>query len=155
MLSFRSLPVPSILAPSMPLPVDSPVSSVYSPAPFLILAFCRSLLSAYESSTYEMAPGVLLTAVATPSDLAAPVPPLAFQALAWSYFHSAWAALLRYLVKLSVVPDSSERCTAVMAVSGSLAPEFCAAIAGSFHLVIWLSKILARVGASSWRLSRP
>src|SRR4051812_6553968 len=102
-----------------------------------------------------MVPGVLLTRPATPSDFAAPVPPGAFHALAWSKVQSAVAVLLRYLVKLSVVPDSSERCTAWIAVDGSLAPELRAAIAGSFHLVILPEKILAMVEASSCRLSTP
>ena len=58
-------------------------------------------------------------------------------------------------MKLSVVPDSSERCTAWIAVAGSLAPRFSAAIAGSSHLVILPAKILASVAESSWRLSTP
>src|SRR3954453_7120429 len=102
-----------------------------------------------------MEPGVLLIALATPSDLAAPVPPGAFHALALLKVQSFSAALLRYLVKLSVVPDSSERCTAWMAVDGSLAPEFRAAIAGSSHFLIVPAKILAIVEASSCRLSTP
>src|SRR5919107_6292746 len=117
---LRSLPLPVILAPPMVLPALSPVSSAYSPAPFLIFAMVRSLFSAKDSSTYEMVPGVFLTWVATPSDLAAPVPPGAFHALALPNVHCALAVLLRYLVKLSVVPDSSERCTVWIGVLGSL-----------------------------------
>src|SRR3954451_9757705 len=102
-----------------------------------------------------MAPGVLLIFAATPSDLAAPVPPGAFHGLAWSYDQSAPAVLVRYLVKLSVVPDSSERCTVWIAVAGSFAPAFWPAIAGSFHLVIVPEKILASVDASSCRPVTP
>src|SRR6187549_1892107 len=90
-----------------------------------------------------------------PSEPLAPVPPGAFHALALPKVQSASAALLRYLVKLSVVPNSSERCTAWIAVDGSLAPLFSAVIAGSFHLVILPEKILASVGASIWRPSTP
>src|SRR3954447_6882623 len=152
---LRSLPVPTILAPSMVLPALWPLSSVYSPAPFLTSAIFRLLFSAKDSSTYAMAPGVLLTAAATPSEPLAPVPPGAFHALALLNVQSADAVLLRYLVKLSVVPDSSERWIVEIADAGSFAPEFWAAIAGSFHLVILPAKILAIVGASSCRLSTP
>ena len=82
MLSAEVVPVPVTLAPSIVLPALSPVSSAYSPAPFLIFAFFRSLFSAKDSSTYEIVPAVLLTMLATPSDLAAPAPPGAFHALA-------------------------------------------------------------------------
>jgi hypothetical protein len=58
-------------------------------------------------------------------------------------------------VKFCVVPESSERCTGVMALLGSLAPEFCDAMAGSFHLVIFELKIFARVGASRTRFYTP
>src|SRR5687767_13883417 len=106
MSSARSLPVPLILAPAMVLPALSPVSS-----------------------TKEMVPAVLLTAVATPSDLAAPTPPGAFHALALPKVHADSAVLLRYLVKLSVVPDSSERCTAWIAEEGSFASGLSALMA--------------------------
>src|SRR6266498_5148162 len=152
---LRSLPVPTTLAPATVLPALSPVSSVYSPAPFLIFAVLRSLFCAKDSSTYAIAPGELFTALATPSEPFAPVPPGAFQALALLNVQSFSAALLRYLVKLSVVPDSSERCTVWIAVDGSFAPLFCEAIAGSFHLVTLPEKILASVEASSCRLSTP
>ena len=39
-------------------------------------------------------------------------------------------------MKLSVVPESSERWIVEIARSGSLTPLFAAAIAGSYHLVI-------------------
>jgi hypothetical protein len=58
-------------------------------------------------------------------------------------------------VKFAVVPESSERCTAVIAVSGRSTPSFRAAIAGSFHVVISPWKILAIVGESSWSSSTP
>ena len=48
-------------------------------------------------------------------------------------------------MKFAVVPDSSERCTGVMSVSGRSAPGFVAAIAGSFHFVISPLKIFAVV----------
>lgn len=54
-----------------------------------------------------------------------------------------------------MVPESSERWKAWIALSGSSTPSFSLAIAGSFHFLILLSKILARVGASSVRLSTP
>ena len=54
-------------------------------------------------------------------------------------------------MKFSVVPDSSERLTGVMFVSGRLTPEFVAAIAGSFHFVIFWAKIFASVSGLSLR----
>ena len=71
-----------------------------------------------------------MTALATPSEPFAAWPPGAFHTLSLSKVQSAAAALVRYLVKLSVVPESSERCTAWIAVDGSLAPGLSALIAG-------------------------
>ncbi len=50
-------------------------------------------------------------------------------------------------MKFFVVPDSSERWTGVMAVAGSVASGFSAAISGASHEVILLSKIPAMVAA--------
>jgi hypothetical protein len=58
-------------------------------------------------------------------------------------------------VKFSVVPESSERCTGVIAVSGSSTPSFRAAIAGSFHVVIVPAKMPAMVAASRFSSSTP
>ena len=58
-------------------------------------------------------------------------------------------------MKLSVVPESSERWNAWILRSGSFASGFSFLIAGSFQLVIWLLKIFARVLASRTRLSTP
>ena len=44
-----------------------------------------------------------------------------------------------------VVPLPSERCTTVMLVLGNVAPEFSAAMAGSFHFLMWPRKMLASV----------
>jgi hypothetical protein len=51
------------------------------------------------------------------------------------FFHSSLIAL-RWVVNAYVVPLPSERLTTVILVSGSIAPWFALAIAGSFHLVI-------------------
>jgi hypothetical protein len=69
--------------------------------------------------------------------------------------HVSGAAAARYLVKLLVVPEASDRCATVMAVSGRSTPSFVAAIAGSFQVVIFRSKMPPRVLASSWRSSTP
>lgn len=58
-------------------------------------------------------------------------------------------------MKLFVVPESSERCTAVMLASGRVAPALVAAIFGSFHLVILPAKMPATVSASSLRSFTP
>src|SRR5512147_334916 len=102
-----------------------------------------------------MAPLVCLTCWATPEDCAADWPPLACQVLPPEYFQFCGVAAIRYLVKLSVVPESSERWKAWIFRSGSFAEGLSFLIAGAFHLVILPSKILARVGASRTRLSTP
>lgn len=58
-------------------------------------------------------------------------------------------------MKLSVVPDSSERWNAWIFRSGSLASGLSFLIAASFQLVILLSKILASVSAFRTSLSTP
>ena len=58
-------------------------------------------------------------------------------------------------MKLSVVPELSERCTVRILVAGSVAPGLSAAIAGSFQVVTLPAKILAMVGALSCRLVTP
>ena len=58
-------------------------------------------------------------------------------------------------MKFAVVPDSSERWTGVMSVSGRSAPGLSAAMAGSFHFVISPLKIFAVVSGASCRLSTP
>ncbi len=60
-----------------------------------------------------------------------------------------WGAVLFSVsVKLFVVPESSARCTAVMAALGREAFGFVFAIAGSFHLVIFPAKMPASVAGS-------
>jgi len=59
------------------------------------------------------------------------------------------AAFTRYAVKFAVVPEPSARWTAVIAFAGSVAFGLSAAIAGSFHSVIWPWKIFASVSAES------
>ena len=51
-----------------------------------------------------------------------------------------------------MVPDESERRAITIVVSGSVTPEFCAAIAGSFHFVILPWKMFASVGAVELQL---
>src|SRR5690349_13236161 len=68
---------------------------------------------------------------------------------------SAPPTFARYLVKLLVVPEASERCTTVIALSGRVTPGLSAATAGSFHLVTFAPKIFARVGPLSCSLETP
>ena len=59
-------------------------------------------------------------------------------------------------VNTKVVPDSSERWTTEIAVLGRVTPGFSAAIAGSFHVVIFPLKMSAAVAPSILRpLLRP
>src|SRR5665648_656765 len=89
-----------------------------------------------------MPPSVAFTALATPADFSLPSP-LPVHLLPDSAVQSVGAAALRYLVKLSVVPDSSERKKTLMSCAGGVTPGLMAAIAGSFHLVMAPLKILA------------
>ena len=54
-----------------------------------------------------------------------------------------------------MVPDSSERLTAVIFRSGRVASGLSAAIFGSFQLVIFWSKIIARVAGLRLSSSTP
>ena len=58
-------------------------------------------------------------------------------------------------MKFLVVPESSWRCTVVIAVAGRSASGFWSAIAGSFHFVIFWSKICAIVSESRLSESTP
>src|SRR5262245_43627362 len=68
---------------------------------------------------------------------------------------SAPDAASRNLVKFSVVPEPSARCTTAIGAAGRSASGLSAAIAGSFHVVIWVWKILAIVSGDSLRPSTP
>ena len=69
--------------------------------------------------------------------------PLPVHFLAGSAVQASGAAALRYLVKFSVVPDSSERKNTLIGVAGSVTPGLILAMAGSFQVVILPLKILA------------
>src|SRR5579862_4074317 len=62
---------------------------------------------------------------------------------------SVGSTAARYFVKFEVVPEPSERCTTVIDVDGSVTPGFMAAMAGSFHFLIFSEKIFASVSPSS------
>src|SRR5690349_1884138 len=102
-----------------------------------------------------MAPSLGLTAAETPSEPCWPEPPGAFHTLSCAKVQSLPAVAPRYLVKLSVVPELSERCTVRIVVAGSVTPGLSAAIAASFHLVTVPEKILASVDGENCRLVAP
>jgi hypothetical protein len=58
-------------------------------------------------------------------------------------------------VKFVVVPESSERCTAVIAVPGSWASGLSATRAGSFHVVMAPLKMPATVAGERLSSSTP
>ena len=58
-------------------------------------------------------------------------------------------------MKLSVVPESSARCTGVIAVSGSVASGLSPAMAGSFQVVIAPVKMPAMVAGDRFSSSTP
>src|SRR5215217_5081267 len=106
-----------------------------------------------------MAPGVSLITLATP-----PLPSPAWVSPGHSTVEplpsvqmppaSLPTALLRNLVKFSVVPEPSERWTTVM-LPESLASGLSALIAGSSHVLIWRWKILASTSADRLSSSTP
>src|SRR6478609_1509467 len=77
-----------------------------------------------------MPPGVVFTALATPADFSLPSP-LPVHFLPGAAVQSLGAAAARYLVKFSVVPDSSERKKTFTGRDGSLTPGLALAMAGS------------------------
>ena len=101
-----------------------------------------------------MPPSVALTAPATPAVFSLPSP-LPVHFLAGSAVQTLGAAPLRYLVKFSVVPDSSLRKNTLIVVLGSVTPGLIFAIAGSFQVVIWPMKILAMTSGVRMSLSTP
>src|SRR6266576_3243477 len=103
-----------------------------------------------------MAPAVVLMICATPP-LALPPRLVAGQLMVESLpsFQTPGAPSTRNWEKFWVVPDESERRAMMIAVLGSLRPEFSAAIFGSFHLVILAWKMSAMTGASSFRPLTP
>ena len=103
-----------------------------------------------------MAPAVWPMSCATPEFFSAPwVPAGQFTVSPESSFQVLGAADFRYLVKLFVVPDPSERCTTTIGVDGRVASGLSALIAASSHLVISVEKILANVSGDSWSFSTP
>ena len=86
---------------------------------------------------------MLLTALVTPSEPLAPCPPGADQSLPGAKVQAPPDAAVRYLVKLSVVPEESLRWNCAIAASGRVTPALAAAILGSFHRVIVLPKMPA------------
>src|SRR5262245_50715274 len=102
-----------------------------------------------------MEPSLALIEAEMPSEPFWAEPPGAFHTLSWPKVQSVPAAAVRYLVKLSLVPELSERCTVRIGVAGRVTPELSAAMAGSFHLVILPEKILASVAGENCRLLAP
>src|SRR2546421_11982314 len=146
---------PLTVALAMVFPAASPVSVTNSPAALPILAMVRLLLCANDHSTYPMAPSVLLSAAAMPSLPFSASPPGPFQVLSLPKVQSALAVLDRNLVKLSVVPELSDRCTDRILVLGSVTPGLSPAMAASFQVVALPAKIFARVAGLSWRVVTP
>src|SRR4051794_29684892 len=126
--------------------------STYLPSAFLIAAVVNLFCSAYACSTYPTAPLVCFTQPATPSLPFAPVPVghLTDLSVPGPLSH-ALDSCARKLVKLPVVPDSSERWQIVMSVAGRLVPAFWRAISGSFHFLTLPRKMSAAVAPSSFR----
>src|SRR5215469_13767251 len=102
-----------------------------------------------------MAPSVFCRNDEMPSEPFSASPPGPFQVLSWPKVQADGATVPRYLVKLSLVPELSDRCTVVILVDGRVALGLSALIAASFHVVILPAKIPARVSGLSWRLVTP
>ena len=104
-----------------------------------------------------IAPSAPFTVLATPFEPWAPLPtpPLNFLPAPW--VHTPFAAAPRYFWKLSVVPDSSDRETTWIGLSGRfrLSLPLTPLIAGSFHLVMPPLKIFAITVGVRASLSTP
>src|SRR5689334_25398292 len=101
-----------------------------------------------------MPPSVDLTAAATPADFSLPSP-LPVHFLAGAAVQAVGAAALRYLVKFSVVPDSSERKNTLIGSLGSVTPALSLAIDVSFQVVTLPLKMLAMTSGESTSLLTP
>jgi hypothetical protein len=103
-----------------------------------------------------MAPSPFFTNVATPVFFSPPWVSVGhFTVSPLASFQTPCAAAFRYLVKLFVVPEPSERCTTVIGLLGRLAPVLSATMAGSFQVLMSRWKIFASVSALNWSLSTP
>src|SRR3954451_15790182 len=103
-----------------------------------------------------MAPSVSLMALATPPFCGAETNEEGHSTvLAAASFQPSGSAALRYLVKVSVVPELSARRTTLMSPAGSETPGLSALMGSASHLVISAWKILDSVGADSCSLGSP
>src|SRR6476661_6680549 len=102
-----------------------------------------------------MEPSVLLICLDTPSLPCAATPPGAVHDFPGAAVQAPPPAAARYLVKFSVVPESSARCTDWIASDGSVTPGFAAAIVGSFQFAIVPPKIPANTAGVRISLSTP
>src|ERR1700731_3128792 len=102
-----------------------------------------------------MAPGVVFRVAEMPVEPLRPWPPGAVQTLPPLNVQPAGAVAVRNLVKLSVVPEASERCSVEIAVLGSVTPVLSLAIAASFHLTILPLKMPAIVVGERFRVLTP
>src|SRR5689334_21979373 len=101
-----------------------------------------------------MPPSVDCTALATPADFSLPSP-LPVHFLPGSAVQAEGAAALRYLVKFSVVPDSSERKNTLIGSLGSVTPELSLAMDVSFQVVTLPLKMFAATSGVRTSLSTP
>src|SRR5436309_6307166 len=116
----------------------------YFPARFWTAANLKWFASENATSTYVTPPFVWLSAAETPEEPRAPTP--AGQSTATPFPGPAFHVLLtlvRYSVRLYVVPLLSERWMTVMPRLGSLLPLLSFLIAGSSHFLIFPRKMFA------------
>src|SRR6478735_4844183 len=102
-----------------------------------------------------MEPSVPLISLDAPSLPCAATPPGAVHDFPGAAVQAPPPAAARYLVKFSVVPESSARCTEEIASVGSVTPGFSAAILGSFQLAMVPSKIPASTAGVRISVSTP
>src|SRR2546429_161967 len=102
-----------------------------------------------------MEPCPLDTAADTPSEPFSACPPGAFQTLSLPKVQSEPAVAARYLVKLSVVPEESERWIARIGADGSVALGLSPLIAGSSQVLTVPAKIFASVAGLNCRSLAP
>src|SRR5947208_11482594 len=102
-----------------------------------------------------MEPWFFETAVDTPSEPFSACPPGAFQTLSLPKVQSEPAVAARYLVKLSVVPDESDRWIARIGADGRVAFGLSPLMAGSSQVLTVPAKIFASVDGLNCRSLAP
>src|SRR5262245_39819442 len=123
-----------VIAASAAAVADAAVGRTHSPARLRRLTTGRLFFRAKRTSTYPIVPALSLTKPATPSFCSCGTTPFGHfgLVLAPTSFRNDSLDLLRYSVKMLVVPLDSARATTTMSRAGRVTPGFRVAMRSSF-----------------------